>query len=132
MPDLSNDEIYDELKQDKWFDNPNRSTPDTKSLLKLHEYLGERGREIMEGKNSDYGHPEHSGDPFRNFQAFGAYGILVRLSDKLARLRTFIEKAREGQELAVKDEKWEDTLIDAINYLVLLDGFIRTHGVGSK
>jgi hypothetical protein len=115
------------LNRDKWFDNMNRPTPDTKSLLQLHEHLGERGREIMAAKNSDYG--SAAGDPFRNFAAFGAFGILVRLSDKMSRLRTFVEKAQQGKEMAVKDEKWEDTLIDAINYLVLLDGYIRTHGV---
>jgi len=117
---------------DRWFDNPNRGARTTKEMLELHKWLGERGREIMEKKNSDYANPEESSDPFRNFQAFGAYGILVRLSDKMARLRAFIEKAQRGDEMAVKDEKWEDTLIDAINYLVILDGFIRTHGVTSK
>jgi hypothetical protein len=115
-----------EFLEDKWFANQNRKTTCTSDLLKLHEWLSVRGREIMEKKNSDYG---ASDDPFRNFQAFGAFGILVRLSDKLARLRTFIEKAQAGKEMAVKDEGWEDTLVDAINYLILLDGFIRTHGV---
>jgi hypothetical protein len=115
------------LEKDEWYDNLNRKTETTEALLMLHEHLGKEGRKIMAIKNSDYG--ALGGDPFRNFQAFGAFGILIRLSDKLARLRTFIEKAQQGQELAVKDEKWEDTLIDAINYLVLLDGFIRTHGV---
>lgn len=117
---------------DRWFDNPNRGAKTTLELLELHKWLGECGRDVMSRKNSDYANPEESEDPFRNFQAFGAFGILVRLSDKLARLRTFIEKAQNGKEMAVKDEKWEDTIVDAINYLVLLDGFIRTHGVSRK
>lgn len=121
-----------ELQKDEWFSNPNKGTRTTLELLELHRWLGERGREIMAKKNSDYANPEESADPFRNFQSFGAFGILVRLSDKLARLRGFIEKAEQGKELAVKDENWEDTLVDAINYLVLLDGFIRTHGVNRR
>src|SRR6266571_5232866 len=116
----------EEIEKDEWLAGP---TPDTASLLRLHQFLGERGRELMARKNSDYANPSVSSDPFRNFQAFGAFGILVRRSDKTARLRTFIEKAQAGEEMAVKDEGWEDTLIDAINYLVLLDGYIRTHGV---
>ena len=101
----------------------------TEELLALHTILMRRGQDLMRKKNSDYANPSASADPFRNFQTFGAFGILVRLSDKLARLRVFVEKTQQGQEMMVKDEKWEDTLIDAINYLVLLDGYIRTHGV---
>lgn len=117
------------LNPDEWFANKLRTTKTTNELLELHKFLCKHGREVMEKKNSDYANPSVSADPFRNFQAFGAFGILVRLSDKMARLRTFIEKTQAGKEMAVKDEGWEDTLVDAINYLVLLDGFIRTHGV---
>lgn len=121
--------MNDELERDEWFANQHRGAKTTNEMLELHKFLCERGRELMARKNSDYANPTVSSDPFRNFRAFGAYGILVRLSDKLARLRTFVEKARAGQEMAVKDEGWEDTLIDAINYLTLLDGYIRTHGI---
>lgn len=72
----------------------------------------------MEMKNKDYG---ADSDPFRNFREFGLLGILVRLSDKLARLRTFTERG----ELSVKDESVTDTIIDARNYLVLFEGFRR-------
>jgi len=82
-------------------------------LLRRHMELCKRAIEIMEAKNRDYGADE---DPFRNFRSFGALGILVRLSDKLARMRGYIER---GQ-LAVSDETFLDTGIDAINYVVLL------------
>lgn len=72
----------------------------------------------MAKKNEDYGANE---DPFRNFRAFGEFGILVRLSDKLARILTYVER---GQ-LTVKDESVTDTLLDAINYLVLFEGYRR-------
>ena len=57
----------------------------------------------------------HEGDIFRNFRYFGGLGILVRLSDKLARLRSF----EENGTFAVEDEKLLDTVIDAINYALI-------------
>lgn len=83
-------------------------------LLRRHGELTRVAREVMESKNRDYGADE---DPFRNFRSFGAYGILVRLSDKLARMRGYVER---GGDLKVRDESFEDTGIDAINYVVLL------------
>lgn len=76
----------------------------------------------MEKKNQDYG-ANH--DPFRNFREFGLLGILVRLSDKLARIRTFTERG----ELSVKDESVTDTIRDGINYLILFEG-LRRDGEG--
>lgn len=80
-------------------------------LLQRHEELCNYARKIMEKKNQDYG---ADSDPFRNFREFGTYGILVRLSDKLARIRTWEER---GQ-FAV-DETLQETVLDAINYLIL-------------
>ena len=67
----------------------------------------------MESKNQDYG---ADADPFRNFRSFQELGILVRLSDKLSRLRTYIERG----DFKVQDESVKDTALDAINYVVLL------------
>jgi hypothetical protein len=66
----------------------------------------------MVKKNQDYA---HQSDPFRNFRMFGTFGILVRLSDKIARLRSF----EESGQFVVEDERLEDTLLDIINYAVL-------------
>lgn len=82
-------------------------------LIKYHETLTEEARELMRKKNEDYG---TGGDPFFNLREFGELGILVRLSDKLARLRIYIERGT----FSVKDESFEDTIQDGINYLVLL------------
>lgn len=92
-------------------------------LLALHAKLNEEGLKVMEAKNRDYGADD---DPFRNFHEFGLLGILVRLSDKLARLRTFTERG----ELTVKDESVTDTIIDARNYLVLFEGYRRRSDYG--
>jgi hypothetical protein len=81
-------------------------------LLKLHSDVTAKAREVMTAKNHDYA---HEGDVFRNFRYFGGLGILVRLSDKLARLRSF----EENGTFKVEDEKLIDTVIDAINYAVI-------------
>jgi hypothetical protein len=99
-------------------------TPRTR-LFELHQLLCLNALELMKKKNVDYGGDT---DPFRNFHTFGELGILVRLSDKLARLRTYCERG----ELKIKDESVEDTIIDAINYLVLLMGYIKREEIYGK
>lgn len=85
-------------------------------LLKLHQELTKKAHELMVVKNHDYA---ASDDPFRNFRTFGELGILVRLSDKIARLHSFVENGT----LAVKDESVLDTCLDIINYSVLFYGY---------
>ena len=70
--------------------------------------------EITTKKNNDYG---GASDPFKNFRAFEELGILVRMSDKFARLRTALVEKRE---LQVSDESVEDTALDLANYALLL------------
>lgn len=81
-------------------------------LLALHGNLAAKAREIMTAKNQDYA---HESDVFRNFRRYGTLGVLVRLSDKLARLDSF----EENKTFAVADEKLEDTIIDLINYGII-------------
>jgi hypothetical protein len=87
-------------------------------LLSLHSDYCDAARAVMEAKNQDYG---ADSDPFRNFRSFGQLGILVRLSDKMSRLRTFVERG----DLKVSDESISDTALDAINYVVLLLAMIE-------
>jgi hypothetical protein len=68
----------------------------------------------MKKKNADYGAGDE--DPFYNFHADGEYGFIVRLHDKMARLRNFLRKGF----FEVASETFRDTIIDGINYLVLL------------
>lgn len=86
-------------------------------LRMLHEELCEEARTLMKAKNADYA---AISDPFRNFRLFGELGILVRLSDKLARLRSFLENGK----LEVTNESVRDTILDLINYAVLFHGYI--------
>jgi hypothetical protein len=70
-------------------------------------------------KSNDYASDD---DPFRNFRAFGELGILVRMSDKFARLRTALY---DRKDMAVSDETVEDTVLDLATYAVLLLAYRR-------
>lgn len=76
--------------------------------------------EIYVAKNTDYG--SSVSDTFRDF---GLVSFLVRISDKLNRLKTLSK-----QESLVKDEKVEDTLIDLANYSIL--ALIELRMLGEK
>lgn len=60
-------------------------------------------------KNTDYG--SSVSDTYKDF---GLVSFLVRIQDKLNRLKTLSK-----QDSLVKDEKIEDTLIDLANYSIL-------------
>jgi hypothetical protein len=85
-------------------------------LYALHRVTCNHALALMEKKNQDYA---VESDPYRNFRTFGRMGILVRISDKLARLRTFEERGT----LSVETESVEDTVRDIINYAVLYLGY---------
>jgi hypothetical protein len=97
-------------------------TPD--QLLTYHQTMCDQARGLMERKNHDY--RGGTGDPFANFRgstAFGVdpvIGILLRMQDKMNRIRTF---ATSGM-LHVAGEKWGDSIHDLINYPVLLGGLL--------
>ena|SRR3990167_1220373 len=80
---------------------------------------------IAEKKNTDYASKEN--DPFRNFRTVELLGlcstqagIVVRLSDKLARICNLLDKKPE-----VVSESLEDTILDAINYLAILRAYLK-------
>ena len=89
----------------------------TARLIATQKELCDEARSIMEAKNHDYG--GHN-DPFANFREYGELGIMVRLGDKMSRIKTFLEKG----ELKVKDEGFRDTVKDAINYLGILYAYV--------
>lgn len=98
------------------------------SLFNLHKKLCDRGFELMKKKNHDYS----KADPLGNFfvaealQACTAEnGIIVRMSDKLSRLVSILEKGTQ-----VESESVEDTIVDIINYSVLLAAVIRKKAGG--
>ena len=98
-----------------------------KELFEHHKQLCATALGIMEKKNHDYA--GESGDtPFANFSRTEAMGVcsteqgfLVRVIDKVSRLSTFVEAG----ELKVDNESYEDAILDIINYMILLSGFLH-------
>ena len=86
-------------------------------LYALHTRTALEALGVMRKKNIDYA---SEADPFRNFRTFGLLGIVVRMSDKIARLHSLVERGVENN--AVKDESYTDTLLDLINYAVIFKG----------
>lgn len=75
-------------------------------------------------KNADYA---GDSDPFANFRLVEKLGIcsvetgiLVRMTDKMARISNLLQGDRANQ---VKDESVDDTLIDLANYSVILAAY---------
>jgi hypothetical protein len=87
-------------------------------LFKLHDDLQSAAKATMQAKNQDYAKET---DIFRNFRVFGLLGVLVRMSDKIARLRTFEERGV----FSVKDESVKDTIEDLINYAVIFYAMVQ-------
>jgi hypothetical protein len=80
-------------------------------------------------KNSDYAQGD---DPFMNFRLVEAMkivdvetGMLVRMSDKFARISNLIGKMHKGEAAAVKDESLMDTCQDLIVYTAILKMYLE-------
>lgn len=79
-------------------------TIDFNEYIKLQKEI----EKLSRTKNHDYGSS--------SLVTFGNFGILIRLSDKLDRLKSFYF----NKELQVIDEKLEDTLKDIVNYAMYM------------
>ena len=88
-------------------------------------------------KNSDYSTKEADWDAYKNFNMVETLWItsvekwiLVRITDKIARISNLIDK-----EAAVHDEKITDTLIDLANYALILKIYLSnkdTNGISGS
>lgn len=105
--------------------------PVTKAeYLAFHKDACMKMIEITRAKNADYAGA--GDDPFSNFRQIGslvqktpnvvAVGFLTRMSDKMSRIGSFVDKGS----LEVKDESVEDTLLDLANYCLLFAGFLKS------
>ena len=63
-------------------------------------------REILIDKQRDYG--------YSNITDFGEFGVLVRLNDKVCRLKNLLTKNREP-----KNESINDSWVDTANYAII-------------
>ena len=68
--------------------------------------------EIYKAKNEDYGDSVHD-----TFLKYGLLSFLVRMEDKISRLRSLTLKGKKEQR--VKNESILDTLQDLANYAIL-------------
>ena len=88
-------------------------------------------KKMMEAKNHDYGATEDAFNNFRNCERLGICsaekGILVRMSDKLSRASTLLNK-----EAKVEDEKIRDTIIDLCVYGNILLCLLEEKNNGKK
>lgn len=98
----------------------------TENFIKHEEALFTKCLDTLKKKNADYS--GNAADPFKNFkmvEAFGItdveQGILVRLSDKFARICNLLHN-----EAQVKSESIEDTIEDAINYFAILHAYRKS------
>ena len=96
-------------------------------LLRFHEQLCKEGRDLMNLKNRDYA-GKHGTEPFANFTRCEAMGIcdteqgfMVRITDKMSRLSSFLDSGK----MHVEDESFKDTVVDVINYMVLLAAYTK-------
>jgi len=98
-------------------------------LLEMHGLLCQQARALMEAKNHDYSGGRDASDPFLNFTRVERLGItdtkigfMVRMTDKLSRLITFVH----NDSFKTKDEALKDTILDMINYCILLYSYAQT------
>ena len=75
----------------------------------LHQHICSRLTKTYRDKNSDYG------NSFVKVREEFPNAILIRLSDKLNRLKTLYS----GKEQMVQDESIIDTLLDLANYCIM-------------
>ena len=72
------------------------------------EKINQELRKMRTSKGNDYGDT----DTLANMRLFGWKGVIVRLGDKMMRLRSFFNKGY----FDIQDESVEDTFADIINY----------------
>ena len=93
----------------------------TEQLLNLHDETCSKCKEIMKKKNSDYTGGKNATDVFANFNSsvildiHPVQGLLLRLIDKIQRIRSFTN----DKQLQVSNESVDDACEDIINYAIL-------------
>lgn len=89
----------------------------TDEFLKQFKEIQEKSLKLVEAKNNDYGF---------SFIDDGYEGVVVRMTDKMNRIRTL----SSGVKKEVQNETLKDTIVDLQNYciiaLICLDNNIHT------
>ena len=103
-------------------------------LLKYHCEICNEAKDLMALKNRDYAGSEGT-EPFANFTRVESLGIcsteqgfMTRVTDKISRLSSFLNSGK----MHVEDESFSDTIVDVINYMVLLSAYVSDKGSVDK
>lgn len=88
----------------------------------IFKSITERMLETYKKKNADYG---SSFD--KSMNEFGLMSAVVRMSDKMERLKSLVKK-----DAKVKDESVEDTLLDLANYCIMTVMHLKVNKDGNK
>lgn len=101
-----------------------------KELIQFAKEKFDRCLEIMDAKNHDYSYGDDALTNFKSVEMFGVKvedGFLTRLTDKFKRISNLLRRPAK-----VLDEKIEDTILDAVNYLILLLAYITDRELTKK
>ena len=79
--------------------------------IEKHKELLDNLHNLYIAKNHDYGDSVHD-----TYEKYGLTSFLVRMEDKLNRVRTL---NKNSDDIQVPTEKIEDTLLDLANYAIL-------------
>ena len=79
--------------------------------IEKHKELLDNLHDLYIAKNHDYGDSVHD-----TYEKYGLISFLVRMEDKLNRVRTL---NKNSDDIQVPTEKIEDTLLDLANYAIL-------------
>lgn len=82
--------------------------------IDVHKKLLDDMHDLYIKKNADYGNSVHD-----TYEKYGLVSFLVRMEDKLNRVRNLNKDNVKISDVKVKDEKIEDTLMDLANYAIL-------------
>ena len=91
-----------------------------KSAYAEHVRLFQKALALLRRKRADYSGAE---DPFGNFRQSERFGVepwkgaLIRMSDKVSRMYQLMSTDGKGK---VLDESLEDTVVDILNYAVII------------
>jgi hypothetical protein len=98
-------------------------------FMEFHKAACEKMHAICKAKNADYAGQKGGADAFANFRMVELYGVasveqglFTRMSDKFARIATFLQRG----DLEVKDESVQDTLLDFANYCLLTAAYLSS------
>jgi hypothetical protein len=100
-------------------------------LLKMHETMTVKAYDLLREKSIAYASED---DAFANFNMAELVGVpayrscMTRMLEKMARISSLTEQGKDGS----LDESIVDTLLDLINYTVILSGLIHERGISNE